>query len=124
MRAALARLEILDCTLDPAIASAVKVHAVARRLSLTNGYGFADPIEGRFSTDPRIRSNVRSRLRLDDGYALVIGTHCRWRRRPDLEQAKRNPRSPARPIQRRLSAPLTLHNMTFFGQVRDDRPRP
>jgi hypothetical protein len=126
MRAALARLEILDCTLDPGGYRERREELrtpLRAGLSLTNGYGFADPIEEDVfqpTPDILIQRSITGTLRLDDGYALVIeDSIVDGGAGPDLEPAGGIfALTGATDPDGGWSAPLTLHNVTFFGRVR------
>lgn len=128
MRAAIARLEIIDCTFDPGgyrerQTVPVPQRAPLRRaLNLTEPYGFADPLdEDAFQPTPDvvIQRSICGAIRADEGYALVI--------EDSVIDAGVGPGEPpgtgfaltaATNPTTAFSAPVVISNVTFFGRVR------
>lgn len=125
MRAAVARLEIIDCTFDPGGYRERQPGARApmrRALHLAEPYGFADPLdEDAFQPTPDVvvQRSLCGALHLDEGYALAI--------EDSVIDAGVGPGEPAGAAfaltaasnpATTFGAPLVLTNVTFFGRVR------
>jgi hypothetical protein len=127
-RAALARLELAGCTLDPgghALACGART-SLMPSLRLANGYGFADPDEeDAFGVTPDLilQNCVSGALRIDDGYRLTLQA-C-------IVDAGLNVGDPlgasvsgdyalaaVSDPDTRWSAPLDLRGATVFGRTR------
>lgn len=128
MRAAVARLEIIDSTFDPGGWRERQTVPQPQRaplraaLHLTEPYGFDDPLdEDAFLPTPDvvIQRSVCGALQLDEGYALAIEDSIIDGGRGPGEDADglfaltaaTNPATA-------YSAPLVVTNTTFFGRVR------
>jgi hypothetical protein len=128
MRAAIARLEIVDCTFDPGgfrerqTVPAPARSPLRRALELSEPYGFADPLdEDAFQPTPDVivQRSLCGALHLDEGYALVI--------EDSVIDAGTGPGEPAgtgfaltaatNPATA-FGAPVVVTNATFFGRVR------
>ena len=126
MRAAVARLEILEATLDPGghRERREEVRAALRpALHLTDDYGFADPAEQdafQPMPDVLVQRSIVGELRLDEGHDLVIeDSIVDGGAGPGAEAAGADfALTGATDPSGGWSAPLTVHNATFFGRVR------
>jgi hypothetical protein len=131
MRAAVARLEILDCTLDPGGHRGRREEdraALRAGLDLTDDYGFADAAEEdafQPTPDVLVQRSITGGLRLDEGYALLLeDSIVDGGGEPGIEPAGgRFALTGASDPVNGWSAPVTLHNVTFFGRVRATRAR-
>jgi len=129
MRAAVARLEIIDATLDPGGHRERQEENRApfrRAMTLAEPYGFADSVEEDVfepTPDVLVQRSITGSLRLDEGYQLVIeDSIIDGGAGPGLETAGSlyaltSATEPVDPDEA-WSAPLTMHNATFFGRVR------
>jgi hypothetical protein len=128
MRAAVARLELIDCTFDPGgwrerqTVPSPQRAALRRSLHLAEPYGFADPLdEDAFLPTPDvvIQRSICGALHLDEGYALtledsIVDAGCG----PDDPAGTSFALTAATNPATAFSAPLVLTNVTFFGRVR------
>jgi hypothetical protein len=128
MRAAVARLEIIDCTFDPGgyrerqTVPAPQRAPLRRALHLTEPYGFADPLdEDAFQPTPDVivQRSLCGALHLDEGYALsiedgVIDAGVGPGEPPGSGFALTAATDPAAAF----GAPVVLTNVTFLGRVR------
>lgn len=128
MRAAIARLEIIDCTFDPGgyrerqTVPAPQRAPLRRALALAEPYGFANPLdEDAFLPTPDVivQRSICGALHLDEGYALVI--------EDSVIDAGVGPGEPAGTTfalaaatnpTTAFGAPVVFTNVTFFGRVR------
>ncbi len=129
MRAAIGRLEIVDATLDPGghRDRREEIRAPFRRaMTLAEPYGFADEDEEDVfepTPDVLVQRSIVGALRLDEGYQLIIeDSIVDAGAGPGLESAGLDfaLTSATEPLDANdaWSAPLTLHDVTFFGRVR------
>jgi hypothetical protein len=128
MRAAVARLEILDATFDPGGYRARQTMPAPQRapmrsaLHLAQPYGFDDPLdENAFQPTPDVvvQRSICGAMSLDEGYQLVL--------EDSIIDAGRGPADPPDTVfaltaatnpTSSYSAPVLITNVTFFGRVR------
>ena len=126
MRAAVARLEILDCTLDPGGYRERREEDRAPLrpgMNLTDDYGFGGAAEEdafQPTPDVLVQRSITGALRLDEGYALVLeDSIVDGGAGPGLEPAGTEfALTGANDPANGWSAPVTLRNVTFLGRVR------
>lgn len=128
MRAAIARLELIDCTLDPGgyrerqTVPEPQRAPLRRALDLAEPYGFANPLdEDAFQPTPDVivQRSICGALHLDEGYALsladsVIDAGVGPGEPPGTTFALSAATNPATAF----GAPVVITNVTFFGRVR------
>ena len=128
MRAAIARLEIIDSTFDPGgyrerqTVPTPQRAPLRRALRLTEPYGFFDPDdEDAFQPTPDVivQRSICGALHLDEGYALsiedsVIDAGVGPAEPPGADFALAAATNPATAF----GAPVIVTNVTFFGRVR------
>ncbi|MBM9594974.1 phage tail protein [Roseitranquillus sediminis] len=120
-RAALARLELRDCTLDPGGHEMRDGSRAPFRqaMALANGYGFADSDdEDAFEPTPDIvlSRTVAGPLAIDDGYVLHLQDSI-----VDAGDGPDDPPGPTPaigPATEDYAAPLWVRNVTVLGRVR------
>ena len=127
MRAAVARLEIIDCTFDPGGYRRLQnvpgpQRALPRAaLHLPEPYGFADPLdEDAFQPTPDVvvQRSICGALHLDEGYALVIEDSIIDAAEPGEPPGTAFALAAATNPATAFSAPLVVTNATFFGRAR------
>jgi hypothetical protein len=128
MRAAVARLEVIDCTLDPGgyrerQTVPAPVRAPLRRgITLAEPYGFDDPLdEDAFQPTPNllVQRSICGSLRIDEGYQLALEDSV-----IDAGAAPGDPAGAAFALTAATnpatdySATVAVTQVTFFGRVR------